>query len=219
LLHAKGTCPCGHRVQATEALVLCSTDSEDPLLTLIDKRSRLTCKKCRKKICAGCYTEAVDPGQCCAAVRAILLFELLAAVDELNYEPVKAFKQAAAAPVQPPTKRSRYSNAAPKANGTGYGAGGYGADKYAAAYDHYGIYSASGAYGVAPALQQSTAGSIAVQAKEAQQGAKDAKLSKLFSAVADVLPQPARLIPVPLSKLIVHRTTTMPKSTTGSHTS
>ncbi|GAA5952038.1 hypothetical protein JCM10213_005346 [Rhodosporidiobolus nylandii] len=145
LLSGKGVCKCGAEVEGQEGISLTPTTTLDSLLSL----ASATCPFCAAKLCKGCWSplpndEGRDSGECCAESRAVVVFELLAALDKV-YLTDHLAKPAAPAPTAGKGKGKKASPAKKKAKiasgaGTGYGSGAGAASYSAYAYGGYGGY-------------------------------------------------------------------------------
>ncbi|GAA5879634.1 hypothetical protein JCM1840_000594 [Sporobolomyces johnsonii] len=131
LFLGEGKCPCGVTVLPPKSLKLQPTSTSAEFLAL----GAASCKKCKKKICRGCWEPVEVDGECCAAGRAIILFEILSALDTVylaDHLKKPIIKSAAAAKGKGKKKTKPDGRGA----GTGYGT---------AAYPYHGYASGAGA--------------------------------------------------------------------------
>ncbi|GAA6009174.1 hypothetical protein JCM11491_005781 [Sporobolomyces phaffii] len=115
LFSAKKKCPCG-------------SDTDPPKTTKLSRESTLAdflgtayakCRKCKKTICKGCGEAKVVDGNCCAAGRAVMLYEVLSELDRV-YLVDHLKKPSTLANSGPPSKKKR-GKPDGKGAGTGYG--------------------------------------------------------------------------------------------------
>ncbi|GAA5932431.1 hypothetical protein JCM1841_000579 [Sporobolomyces salmonicolor] len=131
LFLSEGKCPCGSTLLPPKSLKLQPTSTSAEFLAL----GAANCKKCKKKICRGCWQPVQVDGQCCAAGRAIVLLEILSALDTVYL--ADHLKKPVVKPAAAAKGKGRKKT---KPDGRGAGTG-YGTD---AAYPYGGHASASG---------------------------------------------------------------------------
>ncbi|GAA6023489.1 hypothetical protein JCM10207_006215 [Rhodosporidiobolus poonsookiae] len=121
-LRGEGRCACGGEIRAVDKLPLTPTSTLASYLAL----GGATCPSCAKEVCRGCWgflpnEEGTGAGECCAQGRVVVIFQLLAALDDVYL--ADHLSRPAPAPVPVPAASTSTSVSPAKGKGKSKGKG------------------------------------------------------------------------------------------------